>query len=142
MCDYSLAHVSNRLAVEGERLVVRQFDGGTLGLAPARPGWKHFLFRICPPAVCVPPGARLRLRDIPEHLQRVLRVEGVEEVTFVQQSLEVFRHRDAVRFSNGKEILLQRLQCGQRVEVVNLGGADEEIKPQRTAQINSRLLVG
>ena len=91
---------------------------------------------------CVPPGARLRLRDIPEHLQRVLRVEGVEEVTFVQQSLEAFRHRDAVRFSNGKEILLQRLQCGQRVEVVNLGGADEKVKPQRTARMNSRLLVG
>jgi hypothetical protein len=141
MCDYSLAHVPNRLAVEGERVVVYQFAGGTLGLAPARPGLKHFLFGICPPAVCVPPGARLRLRDIPEHVQRLLRVEAVEEVTFVQQSLEAFRHRDAVRFSNGQEILLQRLECGQRVEVLNLGAADEEIKPQRTAKMNSRILV-
>jgi hypothetical protein len=46
-----------------------------------------------------------------------------------------------VRFSNGQEILLQQLQCGQRVEVLNLGGADEEIKPQRTAQFDSRLWV-
>jgi hypothetical protein len=141
MCDYSLAHVPNRLAVEGERLVVHCFAGGTLGLAPARPGWKHLFFRTWPPAVCVPPGARLRLRDIPESLQRRLSVGEVEEVTFVQQGIEAFRHRDAVRFSNGQEILLQRLHCGQRVEVLNLGGADEEIKHQLIAQMNSRLSV-
>jgi hypothetical protein len=30
MCDYSLAHVPNRLAVEGERLVVHHFASSTL----------------------------------------------------------------------------------------------------------------
>jgi hypothetical protein len=142
MCDYSLAHVPNRLAMEGEQLVVHQFATGTLGLVPARPGLKHFLFRICPPAVCVPPGARLQLRDIPEYLQRSLCVGEVEEVTFMQLGIEAFRHRDGVHFSNGQEIPLQRLQCGQRVDVLSLGGGDEEITPQRTAEMNTRLSVG
>jgi hypothetical protein len=57
-------------------------------------------------------------------------VTAVEEVTFVEQTLETFRFRDAVRFSNGQEILLQRLQCGQRVEVLSLSGAEEEIELQ------------
>jgi len=33
MCDYSLHHFSNRLAVEGEQLLVHRFPTGTLGLA-------------------------------------------------------------------------------------------------------------
>jgi len=67
------------------------------------------------------------LKDIPEHLQRRLGVTAVEEVTFVEQSLEAFTHRDAVRFANSQEILLQHLQRGQRVDVMSLGGAEEEI---------------
>ena len=34
MCDYSLAHFPNRLAVEGDRLQVYRFTSGTLGLVP------------------------------------------------------------------------------------------------------------
>ena len=36
MCDYSLAGVRNRLAVEGEQLVVQRFSTGALGLATLR----------------------------------------------------------------------------------------------------------
>ena len=128
MCDYSLAHFPNRLAVEGEQLVVHRFGSRTLGLAPAHPGPKELLFPSSMPAVCVPPGARLQLRDIPEHLQQGLGVGAVEEVTFIEQSLEAFTYRDAVRFANGREILLQRFQCGQHVEVLSLCGAEEEMK--------------
>ena len=32
MCDYSLANVPNRLAVEGEQLVLHRFSGGSIGL--------------------------------------------------------------------------------------------------------------
>jgi hypothetical protein len=32
MCDYSLAGVPNRLAVEGEQLVVHRFPTGSVGL--------------------------------------------------------------------------------------------------------------
>jgi len=142
MCDYSLAHFPNRLAVEGEQLVVHRFATRTLGLAPARIGWKQFLIPTCLPAVCVPPGARLRLYDIPEDLQRCLGVGAVEEVTFIEQSLEAFTYRDGVRFANGREILLQRLRCGQRAEVLNLGGGEEEPRPQTHMQTNRRVFVG
>ena len=74
MCDYSLVNVPNRLAEEGETLVVHVFPTGTKGLAsPAdlEPAEKpHGAFRllcglgmssdVC--AVCIPPGARLLLQ--------------------------------------------------------------------------------
>jgi hypothetical protein len=74
----------------------------------------------------VPPGARLRLYDIPEDLRRRLDVGAVEEVSFIEQSLEAFTYRDGVRFANGREILLQQLTCGQRAEVLSLGGGEEQ----------------
>jgi hypothetical protein len=92
--------------------------------------------RLCPP------GARLRLRDIPEHLQRRLQVGTVEEVTFVEQSAEAFSYRDAVRFSNGREILLQHLRCGQRVDVLSLSGVEEEAERQRREEEYQRVFVG
>jgi hypothetical protein len=131
MCDYSLAYFPNRLAVEGEQLVVHRFATWTLGLAPARCGWKQLLFPSRLPAVCVPPGARLRLYDIPEDLQCRLGVGVVEEVTFIEQSLEAFTYRDGIRFANGREILLQQLTCGQRTEVLSLAGGEEEPQPPR-----------
>jgi len=141
MCDYSLAHFPNRLAVEGEQLVVHRFSGGTLGLASARPSLKQILFPASLPAVCVPPGARLLLRGIPDDLQQPLGVGSVEEVTFVEQSLEAFRYRDAVRFANGQEVLLQRLRYGQRVDVLSLGGEEEEVTPPRRTHGHRHLLV-
>ena len=141
MCDYSLAHFPNRLAVEGEPLVVHRFATRTLGLAPARCGWKQLLLPTRLPAVCVPPGARLRLHNIPEDLQRRLGVGAVEEVTFIEQSFEAFTYRDAVRFANGREILLQQLTCGQRAEVLSLGGGEEEPLPQRHIQRIHRVFV-
>jgi hypothetical protein len=140
MCDYSLAHFPNRLAVEGEQLVVHRFATRTLGLAPARCGWKQLLFPSRLPAVCVPPGARIRLHDIPEDLQRHLGVGAVEAVTFIEQSLEAFAFRDGIRFANGREILLQQLTCGQRAEVLSLGRDEEE--PQLSRQAIRRAFVG
>jgi hypothetical protein len=104
MCDYSLAGIPNRLAVEGEHLVVHRFPA-SLGLAsPCTPlGWS--CSKKSTPAVCVPPGARLLLRDIPEDLQSRIHVGAGEEVTFVQLSATAFQYRDAVRFTNGQEIL-------------------------------------
>src|SRR5437016_2280107 len=117
MCDYSLAGFPNRLAVEGEQLVVHRFMTGAMGLASSCPGIKQLFFPSCTPAVCIPPGARLRLHDITLQWQQRLGVGEVEEVSFVQQSAEAFTYRDAVRFANGKELLLQYLRCGQRMDV-------------------------
>ena len=77
------------------------------------------------PAVCIPPGARLRLQDLPARLQDELGVGPVEDVTFTQISAAVNSYRDAVRFSNGREIRLQELREGQRVRVLDLSMAED-----------------
>jgi hypothetical protein len=146
MCDYSLLGMPNRLAIEGERLQVYRFPTLTLGLASPvelqklkeksapQPGgglwsrfknWFNASGEPTPPAVCIPPGAQLRLHDIPERLQRQLGVGADEEVIFVQLSAEAFSYRDAVRFNNGKEILLQKLEVRQRVDVLCLSLAED-----------------
>ena len=73
------------------------------------------------------------MSNIPKDLQRQLDVQATEEMTFVQLSAEAYRYRDAVRFRNGREVLLQRLKYGQRVEVLSLCSDDsrEEEHQQR-----------
>jgi hypothetical protein len=71
-------------------------------------------------AVCVPPGARLLLKDIPKGLQRELGVGEVEEVKFVEISAEVNTYRDAMRFKNSRQLLIQALPEGQQVTVLSL----------------------
>jgi hypothetical protein len=135
--------VPNRLAQEGEVLVTHRFYTGSLGLtAPAelnRPAvppvhrtiWSRIVSLFAAPqkpnvcAVCIPPGARLRLEGIPERLQRELCVGGTEDVTFTQTTAAVNTYRDAVRFSNLREVRLQELYEGQRVTVLDLSCAEE-----------------
>jgi hypothetical protein len=144
MCDYSLMCVPNRLAQEGEDLVAHRFPTGSLGMAspadlkristppPVHRSWwsaiKDFFSpaQVAPvPAVCIPPGSRLELQDIPVRLQRDLGVGAVEMVTFTQISPAANSYRDAVRFSNGREVRLQELREGQRVRVLDLTMAEE-----------------
>jgi hypothetical protein len=139
MCDYSLHGIKNRLATEGDQLVVHRFGTGSMGMAaqmdlrPAdtasRRPWNWLsgnspLVADC--AVCIPPGAKLLLKDIPLRIQRDLGVRGTEEVVFTQVTANPNTYRDAVRFSNGTELLLQRLERGQRVEVLSLSVSEVE----------------
>ena len=124
MCDYSLAGIPSRLAVEGEQLVVHRFPTGSLGLASPCPSVSRWRSAKQTPAVCIPTGARLLLLDIPKGLQQQFGFRGIEEVAFVQLSATPYQFRDAVRFNNGREILLQQLQCGQRMEVLSLSSGD------------------
>jgi hypothetical protein len=156
MCDYSLHTYPNRLATDGEDLVVHRFGAGSLGLASPtdlapvisagkaaggtlwsrakgwflghNPKWEAEK-RV--PAVCVPPGARLVLRDIPKSLQRELNIGETEEVQFVETTAEVNTYRDAVRFQNCRQALLQQLREGQRVHVLSV--AVEEFEPAEAA---------
>ena len=130
MCDYSLAAMRTRLAVDGEELVVYRFPTQSLGLTspaelevckPEVHGWRsQFNPRAVPCAVCIPPGACLLLRDIPRPLRRQLGLAAAEEVVFVQKSGSTGRHRDGFRFRNNQEVLLQQLAEGQRVDVRSL----------------------
>jgi len=76
-------------------------------------------------AVCIPPGARLQLQDIPIRLQHEAGVGPVAEVTFTQITAAAHSYRDAVRFHNGREIRLQEIREGQLVKVLDLSGAEE-----------------
>ncbi len=75
-------------------------------------------------AVCIPPGARLWLGDIPEHMQRALKIRSKEEVVFTQISAATNTYRDAVQFPNGRQARLQELHEGQRVKVLDLSLAE------------------
>ena len=146
MCDYSLMAIPNRLAVSGEELVVHKFEEGSIGLASpsdlrkrqeyrkvqCRGFWPKIKEVFNPPqvpaipAVCIPPGARLMVLDIPANMQRACGFPtDVEEAVFTQITAAVNTFRDAVRFRNGIEILLQRLNEGQRVRVLDISSAQE-----------------
>lgn len=145
MCDYSLMAVPNRLAKEGEELVTHRFPTGSLGMASPgdvraatapRPAetqtfWQKiraFFDPLAAPAVCavcLPPGARLVVRDIPARLQQQWGVCDREEAVFTQITAAVNTYRDAVRFSNGREVRLQEFREGIRVRVVDLTGTEK-----------------
>lgn len=145
MCDYSLMSLPNRLAVCGEDLVLHRFISGAMGLAtPAEVcrvhekqtievhGFfakiKNFLYPPEDPpctAVCIPPGAHLLVRDIPEPIQRMAGTQStVEEVVFTQTDTVGFR--DTFRFPNGTEVLVQRLAEGMRVTVLALSSEEHD----------------
>jgi hypothetical protein len=151
MCDYSLHGLKNRLAVEGERLFVHRFHTGSKGLAsaadlralenqiPAPAGiWARARYWIeslgkpssqdlmkLLPAVCVPPGARLYVEGIPKDLQETYGLAEAEEAIFTQISLDPFEYRDAFRFKDGPELLIQRFDEQTRVEVLCLRLVEE-----------------
>lgn len=157
MCDYSLHSVKNRLAVEGESLFVHKFHTGSKGLASVedfaahRVHWiKRFLNRVFTApywaeiretdrkltAVCIPPGARLRLSGIPLGTRQELGVSDVEDVVFYQ-NLDSPGYRDMFKFANGRTWLLQLFHEGLRVEVLSL-----ELGEQAAAGISYKQALG
>src|ERR1700691_4980112 len=127
MCDYSLMAVPNRLAREGEELVTPRFPTGSLGMAspadvcaavpPRNRGqqsvWQKIRAFFDPTAapavcaVCLPPGARLLICEIPPRLQQQWGIGDREEAVFTQTSAAANTYRDAVRFSGGCTVRLQ-----------------------------------
>ncbi len=144
MCDYSLYGIENRLAHEGEVLVVHRFCTGSKGLTspeylkpteqpkkglismltglltfPAQP-------RVC--AVCIPDGARLMLHGISPTLQQTHGVSTTEAVTFRQLSANAATYRDAVEFKNAVTVRLQDLEEGQSIEVLALSSENAGVR--------------
>lgn len=144
MCDYSLMSLPNRLAVCGEELVAHKFKYGCMGLVseldgrpakeiePAKHGFFKKLKQTLFPAVsrqctvvCIPPGAELMVHDIPYQLQVALGLEsGTQRVVFTQIGTTGFR--DAIRFHNGFEVLLQNLKEGQRIRILALSREERD----------------
>jgi hypothetical protein len=139
MCDYSLYTIPNRLADEGEELVLHRFATGTLGFASVsdlaqqeiqmkdRPAgfWPavkaFFAPRRCAqlPAVCIPPGTHLYLDDVPKAVQNSLCVRCPELVLFTELSNRSYSYRDALLLPNGTRVLLQDLPEGIHATVLS-----------------------
>ena len=60
----------------------------------------------------------------------------------MEQSAKVLTHRDAVRCVNGREVLLQSLRCGQRVDVLSLSSPCEVQEDRQQEEDNRYVLVG
>jgi hypothetical protein len=139
MCDYSLYAIPNRLAEDGECVVLHRFGTGTIGFASvldipptkieALSGWAAFRAamktllspRSCPcvTAVCMPPGTRLMITDMPVAAKRVGRVRLGDTVTVTEITSESYSYRDALILSNGKCVLLQDLPEGLQAVVLS-----------------------
>lgn len=139
MCDYSLQGIRNRLAEQGETLIVHRFQTGSKGLASPESiqhvegpkTWmatlkRLFAFHTEECAVCIPDGAQLVLSGIPARLQRHYHLSPTESVVFRQLSADAATYRDAVEFSNGARVRLQELDEGQPVKVLALSSQEAE----------------
>jgi hypothetical protein len=164
MCDYSLTGVPNRLGVEGEELITYRFPTGSIGLAsPAdvksTTNWTESELRkrrgfmetlkywfsapkaeaVC--AVCIAPGSVLQMSRIPEEFGGRFALAAIEDVTFTQLTAEPFQYRDAIRFRNGRHVLMQSLREGIlfKVKCGASSRTPEKILDIRDASVVSRV---
>jgi hypothetical protein len=148
MCDYSLYALPNRLAEDGERVVLHRFGTGAIGFASVvdvpppqvagrsrwdafRSGMKSLLLpRSCPgvPAVCMPPGTRLMMSEIPAEVQRQHCLRSGDTVVATEISSQSYAFRDALIIPNGKCILLQELPEGIQAVVLSTGVSEAETR--------------
>ncbi len=129
MCDYSLEMYGSRPAREGERYITTRFPSGSIGLAS--PG-------DCSTAVCVAYDTHMALADISPEVQTNLGIRPREDVLFVR--LEHGAYRDGIRFANGREISLQRLNVGVAVTVTKILGTDDHHHDEHQHEHNSALV--
>ena len=129
MCDYSLEAYQSRPAAVGEKLTLGRFASGSMGFASGT---------VCDTAVCIPAESKLLLEGIGESTQKEHGIGAVEEVAMTR--IEGGLYKDAVRFANGKEVLLQRLDVGL-VAVVMTFGAELATSPNAPAAAREPELV-
>src|ERR1700744_5277311 len=117
MCDYSLEAYQSRPAVVGEKLTLGRFASGSMGFAADT---------VCDTAACIPAQSKLLLEGIGEAIQKEHGVGAVEEVVMTRLDSIVHGYKDGVRFSNGAELLLQRLDVGLSAVVMTYGAERAE----------------
>jgi hypothetical protein len=144
MRDYSLSELPVPLAVEGDELVVQRLAGGSAELVrlsdlqsgePVRrwvygPSlWDRAMRSVqrCPPqfqrvpAIYVPPGADVILKNIPVDLRQRFGIEEEEGAKLA--SAEPHADPDAVEFHNECRLPLRDLPDGMRLELLSLATA-------------------
>ncbi len=112
MCDYSLEAYQSRPAAVGEKLTLGRFTTGSMGFAAGS---------VCDTAACIPAESKLLLEGISEAIQKEHGVGAVEEVVMTRLEERAYAYKDGVRFSNGIELLLQRLNVGLSAVVMTFG---------------------
>ena len=159
MPDFSLQEAPRRVAVAGEILVTYRFRSGSIGLASPlemaakgvrckigsrRSWWSAWRFRMerrrrpdHSAAVRVPRGTRLRVKSVPAEIRREFGVEPTEDVNCVPLRAESGCDRDAIRFRNGRHVLLQRFGEGVWFEV--LADGSHERKPVEDPEVPRKL---
>ena len=160
MCDYSQHGLPSRLSCEGELLITHRFPTKLIGLGSPfdieeaerartrqRNGraWVFALKRLFSrdtaacriPAVCVPPGARLRMTHIPAKLKRKWGLGPVEDVLFTEIGDDPERYRDASRFRSGKLVVLQSLPERVCFVVLSLGSDEKSPIPVSSDVVES-----
>ena len=130
MCDYSLEAYQSRPAAVGEKLTLGRFASGSMGFAAGT---------VCDTAACIPAQSKLLLEGISEAIQKEHGVGAVEEV--VMTRLEGGLYKDCVRFSNGAEVLLQRLGVGLSAVVMTYGAERAEPVHAEPASVREPELV-
>jgi hypothetical protein len=120
MCDYSLEAYQSRPAAVGEKLTLGRFASGSMGFAAGT---------VCDTAVCIPADSKLLLDGISDSFQKEHGVGAVEEVVMTRLEERAYAYKDGVRFSNGTEVLLQRLTVGLSAVVMTYGAERAESAP-------------
>jgi len=130
MCDYSLMHLASRPAVVGEKLTLQDFGSGTRGFAGTEGDG----------VVCVLPGTELAFTSlVVNRLAQWGDVAFDDVAVFAQINKESpYAHHDALRFPDGRELLLTCLKEGQVATVLQLPAAP---KTEQEAQDQTRLAV-
>jgi hypothetical protein len=129
VCDYSLYAYRTTLAKAGDKLKLHLFPSGSKGFtyaqkeSPWESFWR-FILRRAPIAVCIPPGASLRLEDVDEMTQHVHDIDETETVRLVQMSMEPDTYRDGLLFENGMRISLQKFEPGLEAIVISTEGRE------------------
>ena len=118
MCDYSLEAYRSQPAATAESYVLDRFPSGSKGFT-TEPG--------CKTAVCLMADTKVRLEGIAPEVQVALGIGETEEVTMTR--LDIGPYRDAVRFANGQEVVIQRLNTGIIATVLGIrSGIEREIE--------------
>jgi len=135
MCDYSLCGLPNRLAVKEEELITHRFRTGSIGLAtPKDVQTEEECKKIyglsgphAAPAICVPPGSRLVVQNMPWMHRWMLNAQCGQEVVFVQLDPEINKHRDSIQFPNGRTLLLKDIPEGILFKVLSVTSQERSL---------------
>jgi hypothetical protein len=118
MCGYSVLFESKREAVSGEPLILKEFPHTRAFVSPQAPDI----------AVCMPPGTRFVIRNIPEDLQADFKIGPEHEALFFERQDpgsvgNPDEHTDWMVFNGRRQAfpILSRLPLDTVIDIIEVG---------------------